>query len=167
MNRKKKVTRKPAKKPARAAHPSTLQRQTLKERIAELDVALDKVELYRSQLLDALISMTRTATAADSLAKTISRFEAIEFRSVALLSISVGGLERSQRVELLRGEGRRLDLLVEADGLADIQLLNMGRELCFMTETVYLGRVFSKGSFIRAGVQAKTGQVIQVTVQRP
>jgi hypothetical protein len=167
MNRKKKVTRKSAKKAVRAAHPSTLQRQTLKERIAELDVALDKVELYRSQLLDALISMTRTATAADSLAKTISRFEAIEFRSVALLSISVGGLERSQRVELLRGEAQKLELLVEADGLADIQLLNMGRELCFMTEAVYLGRVFSKGSFIRAGIQAQIGVAIQVTVQRP
>jgi hypothetical protein len=167
MNRKKKATRKVTKKPVHAAHPSTLQRQTLKERIAELDVALDKVERYRSQLLDALISMTRTATAADSLAKTIARFEAAEFRSVALLSISVGGLERSQRVELLRGEQRQLDLLVEADGLADIQLLNMGRELCFMTEAVYLGRVFSKGNFIRAGIQAQTGMIIQVTVERP
>jgi hypothetical protein len=156
-----------AKKPVRAVHPSTLQRQSLKERIAELDVALDKAELYRSQLLDALISMTRTAVAADSLAKTIARFEAAEFRSVALLSISVGGLERSQRVELLRGEERRIDLLVEADGLADIQLLNMARELCFMTEAIYLGRVFSKGSFIRACVQAQTGVAIQVKVARP
>lgn len=167
MSRKKKVTRKLAKKPVRAVHPSTLQRQTLKERIAELDVALGKVELYRSHLLDALISMTRTATAADSLAKTIARFEAAEFRSVALLSISIDGHERSQRIELLRGEKRTVDLRVEKDGLADIQLFNMGRELCFMTEAVYLGRVFSKGSFIRAGIQAQTGVVIQVTVERP
>jgi hypothetical protein len=167
MNRKKKATRKVAKKPARAVHPSTLQRQTLKERIAELDTALAKVERYRHELIEAMRAMTQTATAADSLAKTISRFEAAEFRSVALLSISVGGLERSQKVELLRGQELRLDLVVEEDGLADIQLVNFARELCFMAEAVYLGRVFSKGSFIRAGVTVQKGMVVQVTVVRP
>lgn len=167
MNRKKKATSKVAKKPARAVHPSTLKRQTLNERLAELDTALDKVELYRSELLDALIAMTRTATAADSLAKTISRFEAAEFRSVAILSISVGGLERSKRVELLRGQQLRIGLDIEADGLADIQLFNLGRELCFMTEAVYFGRIFSKGSFIRAGIEVQVGAQIQVTLERP
>jgi len=166
MKTTKKAVRKTRKK-ATSPDPRILKRQTLQQRIAECDEALTKVERYRHMLAEAMRAMTQTATAADSLAKTISRFEAAEFRSVALLSISVGGLERSQRVELLRGEGRTLKLLVEADGLADIQLLNMGRELCFMTEAVYLGRVFSKGSFIRADVQAQTGQIIQVTVQRP
>lgn len=53
------------------------------------------------------------------------------------------------------------------EGLADIHLINLGRELCFMTQAVYLGHVFSKGSFIRAGVQVKVGHQIQVKVERP
>ena len=166
MKKTKKTVGKTRKK-ASSSDPRTLKRQTLQQRLAELDEALNKIEHYRDELLNALIAMTRTATAADSLAKTISRFEAAEFRSVALLSISVGGLERSQKVELLRGQSITLKLLVEADGLADIQLLNLGRELCFMSEAVYLGRVFSRGSFIRAGVEAKQGFVVEVTVGRP
>lgn len=166
MKKTKKVVRKVRKK-ASSLDPRTLKRQTLQQRLAELDEALNKIEHYRDELLNALIAMTRTATAADSLAKTISRFEAAEFRSVALLSISVGGLERSQRVDLLRGQSMTIKLDVEADGLADIQLLNLGRELCFMTEAVYMGRIFSRGSFIRAGVEAKKGFVVEVTVARP
>ena len=166
MKTPKKPVRK-ARKKASSLDPRTLKRQTLQQRLAELDEALAKIEHYRDELLNALIAMTRTATAADSLAKTISRFEAAEFRSVALLSISVGGLERSQRVELLRGQSMTIKLDVLADGLADIQLLNLGRELCFMTQAVYLGRVFSLGSFIRAGVDAKRGFVVEVTVARP
>jgi hypothetical protein len=166
MKTTKKAVRKTRKK-ATSPDPRILKRQTLQQRIAECDEALAKVESYRHQLAEAMRAMTHTATAADSLAKTISRFEAAEFRSVALLSISVGGLERSQKVELLRGQRVKLDLRVEASGLADIQLFNMGRELCFMTEAVYFGRVFSSGSFIRAGIEATEGAVIQVTVQRP
>ena len=166
MKTTKKAVRK-ARKKVTSPDPRTLKRQTLQQRIVELDNALTKVEHYRHMLAEAMRSMIHTATAADSLAKTISRFEAAEFRSVALLSITVGGLERSQKVELLRGQQVGLDLRVEASGLADIQLFNMGRELCFMTEAVYFGRVFSKGSFIRAGIEATEGAVIQVTVQRP
>jgi len=166
MKTSKKPVRKARKKP-NSPDPRILKRQTLQQRIAELDEALAKVESYHHQLAEAMRAMTQTATAADSLGKTISRFEAAEFRSVALLSISVGGLERSQKVELLRGQQVQLDLRVEAQGLADIQLLNIGRELCFMTEAIYFGRVFSRGSFIRAGIEASEGAVIQVTVHRP
>lgn len=166
MKTSKKPVRK-ARKKANSPDPRILKRQTLQQRIAELDEALAKVESYHHQLAEAMRAMTQTATAADSLAKTISRFEAAEFRSVALLSITVGGLERSHKVELLRGQQIKLDLVVEADGLADIQLVNFARELCFMSEAVYVGRVFSKGSFIRAGVTAQKGMVVQVTVVRP
>jgi hypothetical protein len=163
---KTKKTKKTATKAVKktAPRPVPLDAETLRKRAAHLKWALEDVETYRERLLAGMHAVWAAAHACTS---AISHVEAAKARCLAILSVSVGGIERSQRIELERGETREIDLTIEHDGLADIQLQNLGRNLCFMTEAVYLGVAFSKGSFIRADIRVKSGQVVKVKVERP
>jgi len=163
---KTKKTKKTATKAVKktAPRPVPLDAETLRKRAAHLKWALEDVETYRERLLAGMHAVWAAAHACTS---AISHVEAAKARCLAILSVSVGGIERSQRIELERGETREIDLTIEHDGLADIQLQNLGRNLCFMTEAVYLGVAFSKGSFIRADIRVKSGQVVNVKVERP
>ncbi|MFA5053874.1 MAG: hypothetical protein WC565_07435 [Parcubacteria group bacterium] len=162
---KTKKTKKTATKAVKktAPRPVALDVETLRKRAAHLKWALEDVETYRERLLAGMHAVWAAAHACTS---AISHVEAAKARCLALLSVSIDGIERSQRIELEPGETRDIDLFAERGGLADIQLQNLGRNLCFMTEAISLGLVFSKGSFIRASVEVVAGQVIKVKVSR-
>lgn len=138
---------------------------SLRRKAADLRASLADVELYRTKLVEG---MQAVLGAANTLRAALFQLEAAQAQSLALLSVTSHGIERSQRIELHPGESRRITLgPMNHEGLADIQLQNLGRALCFMTEAIHRGVAFSKGSFIRASVTAAAGDVIEVTVERP
>lgn len=137
----------------------------IRRKAAWLKDALDDAERVQAKLVEG---MQAVSAAASTLRIALSHFELAQSRSLALLTITVNGIERSQRVELHRGESRRIVLgPVEHEGMADIQLQNLTPQLCFMTQAIYVGTMFSKGSFIRAAVSVAAGAQIEVTVERP
>lgn len=137
----------------------------LRKKAAWLKDALEETERVQFKLVEG---MQAVSAAASTLRIALSHFELAQSRSLALLTFTVAGLERSQRIELHRGESRQImSGPLEHEGVVDIQLQNLTPQLCFMTRATYLGRAFSQGSFIRASVEATVGMQIEVTVERP
>ena len=140
-------------------------RVALRKKAAWLKDALEDAERVQAKLVEG---MQAVSAAASTLRVALSHFELAQARQLALLTFTVAGLERSQRIELHRGESRQImSGPLEHEGVVDIQLQNLTPQLCFMTRAAYLGRAFSQGSFIRASVEATVGMQIEVTVERP
>jgi hypothetical protein len=160
--RQSKVGKKKPSKPVKGPSPAALRRAS---RVVD-EAEWDRLGQQRDQLLETCAAIQLTARACETLAKIVSRFEADEFRSVGLLSVKSGERTEGQRVELLLGESRRFEFTLEGDGQFDVNLTNMGRALCFMTQVVYLGRCLWHGSFVRAYGEGKSGQFVSITVER-
>lgn len=168
MKTKKKPASKAARKkpPGRAKAPSAL--AMLRRRAADLRWAVEDVEEYRERVIDAMRAVSNSVSGAvGSLTSALSAIEANEARSLAILSFGIDGREENHRIELEPGASTVVDFCPQVEGMVDIQLSNLGRKFCYMTEATCLGRIFSSGSFVRAAVSAKGGFVISVTVARP
>jgi hypothetical protein len=136
----------------------------------ELQNKIQEVDRWHQHIVACLSESQRLAVSCSSLAKTALEFEGArqtkQLRTLSLLSVKSSDLTESKLVELAAGGSQRLDFVLQVDGPFEILLSTMGYEICFMTEAVYLGRCFCKGSFLRAEGEGKSGQVLFVTVSR-
>jgi len=160
----KRSAQKPAKKTSNALAAAT--------KVLKLDLQgkIQELDRWHQHVVACLIDTQRLAIACSSLAKTVSEFEGArqsrELRAVSFLSVKSGDLTESKKLDLLTGESQRVDFVLQADGPLEIQLSNMGSEVCFMSEAIYLGRCFCKGAFVHAQGEGKSGKILFITVSR-
>lgn len=164
-----------AKKKAQRRAPKRLGKRELRlQKLEQLDLEIDRLSKaieqtrhLKSTVLDATLATQQLALETQRLVKSVIELNSPELKAFCLVECRIGNTTEGQRLELFRGEERKIEFQAQQDGLFEFTIQNFGRSLCVMTECVCLGRVFAKGSLIRAWCEAITGVLIQVKVYRP
>ncbi len=162
MPKKKKTTK-------RTPNVRTVQRRTLEERTRELDDDLAKVQSLYDAMIECLAMAQETARACVSIATTVKAFEQDELKCVALVTLKsakLGAALESSRFALFRGQSLNHDFTLRHDGPFELELVNLGREFCFMTEAICAGQVLCHGTFLRAFGDGAAGTFVRITLQR-
>lgn len=171
-----------AKKKTRRKAPKRLNKRELRlQKLEQLDLEIDRVSQaietaskaieqtrhLKSTVLDATLATQQLALETQRLVKSVIEMNSPELKAFCLVECRIGNTTEGKRLELFRGEERSIDFQVETAGLVELTIQNFGRSLCIMTQCVCTGRIFAKGSIVRAWCEAEAGELIQVKVYRP